>query len=399
MFNYKNFESILKKYFRNNLLNVLTLGIYKSLNNQFNNISNITLEIEALKSHHYEILKNKNKKSILFITQLTINGGIEERLYKIVELIKDKYNIFIACPNTDVSPNYARLIHPNIFIFNFPNTNNHFLLEKFFRRIIAYHNINYTCFEKGWFNNDLNFNNLKINNNKLILIYHEKQILTDSLNLSNFNYFFTVRSSSLYNIPYKNKDIFLNGVLNIEKHYQPNQSNRILIACRLDCDNLNFYLKNLVIFATKNNFLIDIAGQTSSKSNDYLQNTLNKINKNINYIGTINTIEYLKNNPNKYLFLAGVGQFTMEGISLGFPFLYINQKNKLTFIKKENFLTFYQNNFGSSTEFNENKQSLQQDLECIKNGKIESFQLLNEAKKYMLFQNHVQKFISTLESL
>jgi hypothetical protein len=66
----------------------------KKLLNQ-NKITQIESTSHSLLQLSYEQLKNQNKKSILFVACLHFNGGIEERLYKITNLLKNKYNIFI----------------------------------------------------------------------------------------------------------------------------------------------------------------------------------------------------------------------------------------------------------------------------------------------------------------
>lgn len=105
---------------RYTIINILSLGFYKrykklaniarNLANIERNLSNIEPNLTIAKDtsiaifnnlnfaqrFEYENAINKNKKSILFVTSLCQNGGIEERLLKIIQLIKHSYNIFIV---------------------------------------------------------------------------------------------------------------------------------------------------------------------------------------------------------------------------------------------------------------------------------------------------------------
>jgi hypothetical protein len=370
----------------------------KKLLNQ-NKITQIESTSHSLLQLSYEQLKNQNKKSILFVACLHFNGGIEERLYKITNLLKNKYNIFIISIN---SLNFYKLYQPYIYNYSMPSSLNKIEQELFLKKIISYHNIQFTCFEIGYIP-DSDVNQLKINNNKIIAIFHES--IDSNNNKINYNktildsdHVFAVTIPALSALPCKNKSLFLNGTLEIKNYYQQNNSNKILIACRLDYDNFHSFLKYLMIFLNKHNFSVDLAG-INNAYNTNIEKKLLSLNPNINFIGFIDTINYLKSNPNKYLFIAGVGQFLMEGISLNFPALLATKYNKFTFINKQNFLEYYNKTNSATLIILEDENQVIKDITSIQNGNIDNFQLIDLAQKHMLFSNHVNNFIDTIENL
>ena len=380
------FISFFNKLYKNKKL------LYKTKFTQIESTSHSLLQLS------YEQLKNQNKKSILFVASLTFNGGIEERLYKITNLLKNKYNIFIISIN---SLNFYKLYQPYIYNYSMPSSLNKIEQELFLKKIISYHNIQFTCFEVGYTDSDVN--QLKINNNKIIATFHES--IDSNNNKINYNktildsdHVFAVNIKALSALPCKNKSLFLNGTSEIKNYYQQNNSNKILIACRLDYDNFHSFLKYLIIFSNKHNFSVDLAG-INNTNNVNIEKELLSLNPNINFIGFIDTINYLKSNPNKYLFIAGVAQFLMESISLNFPALLATKYNKFTFINKQNFLEYYHKNFNSNIQILEDENQVIKDITSIQNGNIDNFQLIDLAQKHMLFSNHVNNFIDTIENL
>lgn len=70
----------------------------------------------------------------------------------------------------------------------------------------------------------------------------------------------------------------------------------------------------------------------------------------------------------------------------------------MSFITKNNFLTLYLDNFSPSITLENIENSYQEDLNMIRDGKIEKFQVIEEVKKHMLFENHVHNFINIIEN-
>jgi hypothetical protein len=89
----------------------------------------------------------------------------------------------------------------------------------------------------------------------------------------------------------------------------------------------------------------------------------------------------------------------MEGISLNFPALLVTKYNKFTFINKQNFLEYYHTNFSQNIQILEDENQVIKDITSIQNGNIDNFQLIDLAQKHMLFSNHVNNFIDTIENL
>jgi hypothetical protein len=89
----------------------------------------------------------------------------------------------------------------------------------------------------------------------------------------------------------------------------------------------------------------------------------------------------------------------MEGISLNFPALFATNYNKCTFINKQNFLEYYNKTNSATLIILEDENQVIKDITSIQNGNIDNFQLIDLAQKHMLFSNHVNNFIDTIENL
>ena len=127
---YKN-----KKLLNQNKFTQIESTSHSLLQLSYEQLKILQLSYEQLKNQNlkilqlsYEQLKNQNKKSILFVASLTFNGGIEERLYKITNLLKNKYNIFIVSIN---SLNFYKLYQPYIYNYSMPSSLNKIEQELF----------------------------------------------------------------------------------------------------------------------------------------------------------------------------------------------------------------------------------------------------------------------------
>ena len=413
------------------LLNIFTCGIYGKLikiliklnaqqdsinylsyKNDFNNNYSINYfnNIDFDKRFMYEKLKDTNKKSLLVIARFNQNGGIEKRQTIMLKYLEKYYNIFILSHVNTF--NYSSLLsNKNYFIYltNIIDSSEE-ILEQYIRKIISYHNVDYTEIHFGPLLT-LNYRNLKTGNVKLIGHMHsslsfynkgykhfdEAAVNHILSNINSFDAIIKVKHNDI-DINYTNTHIIQNGIEEICDIYKVNNSNKCLIVSRIDEDKL-ISVQSILSFASMNNIDVDIAG-VSSNSYSYekiKQEVEQKFsNIKINFIGYIETTKYLKENFDKYLFVSGLGQVILEGISLGFPCLQGETlNNKLSFITKENYLELYNKNF---SKLEENSITLNQDLISIKNGNIKDFQLGKEREE-MLISKLVDKYKSILDFL
>ncbi|EBN6863681.1 hypothetical protein DYJ33_28645, partial [Salmonella enterica] len=122
---------------------------------------------------------------------------------------------------------------------------------------------------------------------------------------------------------------------------------RAILITRISKDKLPSII-NFVKICNKYNIDYDIAGAFDNASDIISSLVKDGLNKNA-FLGYVDTIPFLKEHADKYLFVAGVGQAIMEGTSLGYPSLvtsftddyqdssFITPDN-IEYLKSENFV-------------------------------------------------------------
>ncbi|MCR4662782.1 MAG: glycosyltransferase family 4 protein [Endomicrobiaceae bacterium] len=114
---------------------------------------------------------------------------------------------------------------------------------------------------------------------------------------------------------------------------------KILFISRLNEREKLQHIYNLILLCKGHNFNIDVAGIGEQKFIKKTKEFAQINNVVINFIGKINTLEYLNKNLNNILFVAGVGQVIFEAASFNIPCLVItNHKTPSCskFITKDN---------------------------------------------------------------
>lgn len=121
-------------------------------------------------------------------------------------------------------------------------------------------------------------------------------------------------------------------------HVDP-ESRKALFISRIDNEKLPT-LKNFVALCRANGIDYDIAGPVRSDNAKVLRR-LNKLAiAKTKFIGPIDTTPFLKAHAGKYLFASGVGQAALEAASLGMPVLIASHTSSAiqsTFLTNENF--------------------------------------------------------------
>ena len=279
--------------------------------------------------------KPAGNKNILFIASNFVQeGGIETRLRQYIEkLSPEGFNVFIL---SEDNKNKFLSEQTNFYLsFDAPNFNN-CLIE-----IIKNYNINFIEFQ---FKNSKILKNLNLSEIKKYSIIgctlHNTGIKNIKL-INKLDYAIIV-SNYLYQNHYKrikNPEIIQNAIdvsslPNISWKYK-NQNTALLIS-RLMPDKLNS-IECFVKYCTANGCKFKIAGEDSNfKIKEKLKNKFNLADD--VFIGAIDTVDYLKENKDKYLFIAGVGLVILEAGAFNIPcFICSDNKNKCySFATKEN---------------------------------------------------------------
>lgn len=290
-----------------------------------------TFKTKALKKLAYKynfILNKKNlrlyppekdKKHILFVvSNLAPSGGVETRLLQYTrKLLEAGWNVSILSENNE-NKDLAQLRNFNL-VFSASNIN------ECLNEIIDKYNINTVEFQfkshkilkyidiaqlKKKVKVGGVFHNLGVENKKVI---------------NNFDYKIMVSKYMYENVYQKdiiNADIIQNSIdtnllKNLPLWKYKGQKTALLIS-RISRDKLKS-IECFIKYCKKNNIDFKIAG--NNKNSDVVKEKLSaKYNLSENtFIGEINTWEYLSNNINNILFIAGLGQVILESLYMGYP--------------------------------------------------------------------------------
>ena len=337
-------------------------------------------------SNKYNIEQNKinlsfNKpagnKNILFIASNFVQeGGIETRLRQYIEkLSPEGFNVFIL---SEDNKNKFLSEQTNFYLsFDAPNFNN-CLIE-----IIKNYNINFIEFQ---FKNSKILKKLNLDVIKKYSVVgctlHNTGIKNIKL-INKLDYAIIV-SNYLYQNHYKKikNSVIIQNAIDFSKfdniYWEHKNQNTALLISRLMPDKLNS-IECFVKYCTANGCKFKIAGEDSNfKIKEKLKNKFNLADD--VFIGAIDTVDYLKENKDKYLFIAGVGLVILEAGAFNIPcFICSDDKNKCySFVTKENVKLF--------DNFTINARSLV--AKCQK----KEFELdKNNLEKYKLKNYFVQK--------
>ena len=137
-----------------------------------------------------------------------------------------------------------------------------------------------------------------------------------------------------------------------------------------------FYLNCFIKYCIQYNYNFLIAGG-GFNFEEIKKNLIKKYSlKEENFIGEINTMEYLSKNRDKILFVGGLGQVIVEGLFLNFPCLCCSnyKGEKFSFVTNKNFFLF--DNFTVNKNL-ENKKEFELKIDDIKNYKLRHLIIAN----------------------
>ncbi len=121
------------------------------------------------------------------------------------------------------------------------------------------------------------------------------------------------------------------------QQYQYNHQTRALLISRLSSDKMDVIIPALEFFR-KHNMDFDIAGPIDHRNRKIVKKLRRKFDlRPKQFIGKIETTDFLSQNIHQYLFVAGVGQVVLEAGSMGYPILLSVKDGKAYFIEQQHF--------------------------------------------------------------
>lgn len=355
--------------------------IKKYLNKQKESFLTIRNYVAKSKEGHF--------RKIVFVIdgKLQEIGGVETRLLKTLKYLKahNFHPIIIASGN-----NYEYLSKYPFIKLSFDNI----LALKFFVKIIKKIHPEYIEFQvKGACAKILAYIGKKqIKELQTItktgILFHSKQYFLLEKQIKYFNNILSVGTDWLKkfkNIQYK--------IYKIPNYIQPQKNSwmylgqtKVLFISRLHEQEKMQHMYNLISLCKGYNFNIDIAGTGEEIFIKKAKKFAKKNNVAVNFIGKINTIEYLNNNLTEILFVAGVGQVIFESASFNIPSLVITHNKKANY---SDFVT--KDNIQKITAYNCVLNTLKLPEENFKNFVAD---IPNNLDKYMV-KEYVEKNYST----
>jgi len=346
------FDKPLKDYkkLKDALINVL-LNINKTANTVEQNIY----------IHTPELNLHENRKTIFFIVDYLMNGGVESRLFKIKRFLENKYYNVVFVFTSAHKHNYNdgfnyELLNLNVIILN--SNSNMFLLNllklvnlykpsviefqfktfisinyKFMKQYCDDKHIKLNCTIHGSFLNTERVIQLSEYFHNVIFVGN--YIYRDYEDYEKFEYIKKHNSHRL----------IINGIScydKIPKEIAAKTKEDVLMISRIDHDKIKSVICG-VEYCKKNKLNVYFLGTVNEKLKSMLI-TEYKLTDN-NFLGHHDTYEYIRRHHYNYLFVIGVDQVAMEIGGLGIPVLISTYEKELMFLKKNNYRN-YSLNYG-----------------------------------------------------
>lgn len=176
---------------------------------------------------------------------------------------------------------------------------------------------------------------------KMGILFHSQQYFLLEKQIKHFDNILSVGTDWLKrfkNLQYKIYKI-PNYILPQKNTWLYSGQTTVLFVSRLEGKDKTQHIYNLILLCKEYNFNIDVAGIGKQSFIENAKKFAKNNNVTVNFIGEINTLEYLNKNLNKILFVAGVGQVVFEATSFNIPALVISHhKNpdNSNFVTKDN---------------------------------------------------------------
>lgn len=298
---------------------------------------NIILNTENLK-----LVSENKKNNILIISDYFLEkGGMETRIEQYLEFLnKQGWGIYIL---SEYNKNKELLKYNNFYLkYDALNLSKNVLdlIKKYKINLVEFH------FASSNYLSNIDIKELK-KYSKVGSVIHNKGVINQKI-INKFDYNIIV-SFWLKNMFYKNiKKAYIipNAIKNQNIKWEYLGQKKAILISRIDKEKLPT-IEAFIGFCKDNNFEFEIAGEENLTDNIifYLTKKYNLSSK--NFIGLVDTIPYLIENLDKYLFVGGVGLVLLEAASLGYPCFCCSHLGKeySSFITNDNIDKFVFNNF------------------------------------------------------
>ncbi|EHN5171308.1 hypothetical protein KI912_001078 [Salmonella enterica] len=277
----------------------------------------------------------QRKKILYVITDLNTCGGVETRLERQFKYLRKNgwFPVILSMRN-----DFEKLqVYPNFHLnFKAYNASELFLnlIDELKPDAIEFQ------FKPTNFFYDIDLNALMKKCNVGCCIHEEIKIEQPLLDKLDY------RIASAYRKSVTNVTYVLNWTELTQFSWTYKNQRKAILVSRLSHDKLPGIL-NFIKICNQYNIDFHIAGSFDDNNEIVAQLVKSCINKNA-FIGYIDTIPFLKEHADEYLFVAGVGQAIMEGASLGYPALVTSLTNDYhysSFITPDNIVCLRDTNF------------------------------------------------------
>ncbi len=346
----------------------------------------------SLKAKNIKVPYKQNNRNILFIASRFVSiGGIETRLEQYLNLLsKNGWGVFLLSEeNTN-----ERLLKYSNFHLNFDAPNFHNCLSE----LIDVYRINVIEFQ---FKNpkilkNINLDSLKEKAKVGCTIHNTGVNKLDLINRFDYKIFVSEQMYSNYYRKVKNPTIIKNGIClnNVNKEWNYCGQNKALLVSRISKDKLTS-IECFIKYCQKQNIDFDIAGVEQTKNKLLIKLKKKYKLKASQFIGKVDTVEYLKTNINKYLFVGGVGLVILEAGSLNYPcFVCSDYKGQnFSFVTNENIALF--DNFTIKSHHSISKQKKM--VHLLEKSKLQDYAV----KEFIINQRNIntisKKYIEVLD--
>lgn len=342
-------------------------------------------------------VKSKNGIKILYIVDYLISsGGVETRLKKLFHYISKKG--FKPIIMTSGFQEYKPLQeYINLRLDFYAENFNRLLFD-----IVEFEGIDIVEFQvKGIkYLKNIDFNRLR----KICRtgLHIHGQVDINDIDFQCFDY--AIRASSSWGNEIVRKIQHIpNWVQFVGGKWIFDKQDKALFISRLDTEKMPT-LKSFINVCNSIGCRFDIAGNISSKNKEKVVRYLKGLD-NCNYLGEIDTKDFLDRNINEYLFVGGVGQVAIEAASYGIPFLvctHLDDYNYSRFIAKRNFDRLVENNFVININRwipNDSYASVDYFRRCLSDNDFNEFNVLKQIKENISEEVVLPNYIKILENI
>ncbi len=181
----------------------------------------------------------------------------------------------------------------------------------------------------------------------------------------------------------------------IQQKYQYNHQSKALLISRISDDKMDVLLPALQFFK-QHHMEFDIAAPLD-KNHKLVHKICKQFDlKEQQFIGKINTINFLAQNIHQYLFVAGVGQVVLEAGAQGYPVLLSTKNGNAHFIEQQYFDHYgFYNLTKPDTDLTIDAERQLQDI--LSGNNYQPYNLIDPIKKNYSMSVIIDKYIDILE--